>query len=90
MTASGLKKGTLRFNLSRTLVDAQVGDCITIVGGPGPDILVRLTAHGRLPFRGVGQRHIEKEGLDKMGFDVSCGRAILQDSIQDEGVVGDR
>jgi len=78
MTASGRKTGTLRRYLSPTLRDAKVGDCITIVGGPGPDILVRLTARGQLPFREVGQRHIEKEGLDKMGFDVSCGRAVLR------------
>ena len=51
---------------------------MVIVGPPCPGILVRITAHARIPFGEVGQRHVERVGLTELGFSVECGRAILR------------
>ena len=61
---------------------------MVIVGPTGPGILVRITAHARIPFGVVGQRHVEREGLTELGCSVYGGRAILRRILCNFLIVG--
>ena len=54
MTSAGLKTGTQRVYLGKALRHAKPGDCVVIVGPPGPGILVRPRHPAPHPLQDAG------------------------------------